>query len=156
MNAGVVVTDVLSYISGEDPWERVMPFDVQVVTQDDRRTFLLSGDLDVSSADQVEAIIRQAFSPGTAAVVLDLREVTYMDSSGLRVIVAAAQLCEQHGSEFALVPGPPEVQRVFELTGISEHLPFTTGGSALQKSPKPARLVRDFARRPGWPGRSSP
>jgi anti-anti-sigma factor len=149
------VTDVLSYISGEDPWERVMPFDVQVVSQDDRRTLLLSGDLDISSADQVEAMIHQALRPGTASVVLDLSEVAYMDSTGLRVIVAIAQLCEQHGSEFALVPGPPEVQRVFELTGISEHLSFTTEGSArLQQSSKPARRARDFARRPGWPGRA--
>jgi anti-anti-sigma factor len=120
------MTDVFSYITVDDPWESVMPFEVQVVSHEDRQTLVLRGDLDISSAGQLEAVIREACSSGTPGLILDLGEVTYMDSSGLRVIIAAGRMCEELGNEFALVPGPPEVQRLFELMGLSENLRFTT------------------------------
>lgn len=120
------MTDVFSYITVDDPWESAMPFEVQVVSHEDRQTLVLRGDLDIASAGQLEAVIREACSSGTPGLVLDLGEVTYMDSSGLRVIIAAGRLCEELGNELELVPGPPEVQRLFELMGLSENLQFTT------------------------------
>lgn len=123
------MTDVFSYISFDDPWESV-PFEVDALADGDRQTFVLRGELDLSSADKVGAMLSQACSAGPSALVIDLSEVTYMDSSGLRLIIATSHQCHENKTEFALVPGPPEVQRLFDLTGATENLPFTGGASA--------------------------
>jgi anti-anti-sigma factor len=119
------VTDVFSYITFDDPWDGVRPFELEVVTEDDRQTFILRGELDITSAGRVGSMVSRTVSAATSALILDLSEVTYMDSTGLRMIIAARQLCKEHGTAFALVPGPPEVQRLFELTGAAKNLSFT-------------------------------
>jgi anti-anti-sigma factor len=121
-----LVADVFSYISGDDPWERVLPLEMEARVDGNEHRLVLSGELDLASADQLETAIREVCSIRAISLVLDLREVTFIDSSGLRAVIVAGQLCEQHGHGFALIPGPPEVQRLFELTGVAENLPFRT------------------------------
>jgi anti-anti-sigma factor len=58
---------------------------------------------------------------GDPVVVVDLRAVTFMDSSALHVLLRAAQ---RLGSRLHLVPGPPHVNRVFELTATWERFEF--------------------------------
>ncbi|MCW3068468.1 MAG: anti-sigma-factor antagonist [Solirubrobacterales bacterium] len=118
------MTDVFSYISGEDPWEKGLPLEIQVLARSNQQTVVLRGELDLASADLLEAKLLEVCTTAKNRLVLDLREVTFIGSSGLRAIIAAGRLCEQNGREFALIPGPQEVQRLFELTGLSENLSF--------------------------------
>ncbi len=46
-----------------------------------------------------------------------------MDTSGLRAVLFAREVCREHGCEFGLVQGPPQIRRLFELTGLLG-LPF--------------------------------
>jgi hypothetical protein len=52
------------------------------------------------------------------------REATFLDSSGLRLIVEVYMASAADGFELAIVPGPPDVQRAFDVTGLSSRLPF--------------------------------
>ena len=61
---------------------------------------------------------------GLGTVVLDLRGLEFIDSSGLRLVVLADMQAREAGRRFALVRGPETVHRVFEITRMSERLDF--------------------------------
>jgi len=111
-------------VTGDAPWQAGQMLDVQEAVSAGRHTLILTGELDIASADQLEAMVRRICGKATSEVVLDLRGLTFIDSSGLLAILAAGEICEEHGHEFVLVPGPRNVQRVFELTRLAETLPF--------------------------------
>jgi anti-anti-sigma factor len=84
-----------------------------------------TGELDLSGAAILEAEIeRLAAEPDLGTVVLDLRGLEFMDSSGLRLIVLADMRAREAGRRFALVRGPETVHRVFEITRMSDRLDF--------------------------------
>jgi anti-anti-sigma factor len=89
-----------------------------------RHTLVLTGELDMAWAPALDATLQRICTPLTEAITLDLSQLTFMDSTGLRAVLLAKELCEQHDCEFMLVPGPPQVQRLFEVTGLLERLPF--------------------------------
>lgn len=87
-----------------------------------------TGELDLSGAAVLEAELeRLAVDPELAAVVLDLRGLEFMDSSGLRLVVLADMRAREAGRRFALVRGGETVHRVFEITRMSERLDFVAG-----------------------------
>jgi anti-sigma B factor antagonist len=84
-----------------------------------------TGELDLSGAAVLEAELdRLAGDPELASVVLDLRGLEFMDSSGLRLIVLADMQAREAGRRFVLVRGPEVVHRVFEITRMSGRLDF--------------------------------
>jgi anti-sigma B factor antagonist len=86
-----------------------------------------TGELDLSGAAVLEAELeRLAEDPAVAAVVLDLRGLEFMDSSGLRLVVVADRRAREAGRRFALVRGVETVHRVFELTRMSDRLDFVS------------------------------
>jgi anti-sigma B factor antagonist len=93
---------------------------------------LLAGELDIASAPILEARIASLCQNGTSSVVLDLRELTFMDSTGLRAVLAADKLCHGYGHGFSLAGASGAVQRLFELTGVTGALRFEgeSSGSA--------------------------
>jgi anti-anti-sigma factor len=89
-----------------------------------RHTLVLAGELDLATAPELDAKTEQACANGAGELVLDLRELAFIDSTGLRAILRAQEHCEAHRCELFLTPGPPAVQRLFELTGLLERLAF--------------------------------
>jgi len=84
-----------------------------------------TGDLDLSGATVLEAELeRLAADPELAAVVLDLRRLDFMDSSGLRLVVLADMKAREAGRGFSLIRGGETVHRVFEITRMSARLDF--------------------------------
>jgi anti-sigma B factor antagonist len=84
-----------------------------------------TGELDISGATVLDAELhRLATDAGLSAVVLDLRGLSFMDSSGLRLVVLADMRARDAGRRFALVRGQETVHRVFEITRMSERLDF--------------------------------
>ena len=83
----------------------------------------LRGELDLASADQADETLQAAEAEGTP-LVLDLSGLTFMDSTGLRLILRAARRARENGRSLKLVSGPPRVQRVFRVTGMESRLPF--------------------------------
>ena len=78
-----------------------------------------SGEIDMATADRVADALRD----GGAAhdvVVLDLRGVTFLDTSGVRLVVAEQRRAQEEGHRFAVVRGPDTVQRIFTISGLSD------------------------------------
>ena len=84
-----------------------------------------TGELDISGATVLEAELdRLAEDPELGSVVLDLRGLEFMDSSGLRLVVLADMRAREAGRRFALIRGGDTVHRVFEITRMSDRLDF--------------------------------
>jgi stage II sporulation protein AA (anti-sigma F factor antagonist) len=107
----------------EDPFGP-RSFKVQDVVSDGRHRLILTGELDLAPAAELEAMLLRLCADGTKEIALDLRKLSFMGSTGLRVVLLAKELCEQHGYEFLVIPGPRNIQRMFELTGLLDVLPF--------------------------------
>jgi anti-sigma B factor antagonist len=84
----------------------------------------LRGELDVSTVPKVEQALLQLEGNGASVVVLDLRGLTFLDSSGLRLILEADGRARREDRRILVVPGPPEVQRVFRVTLTDARIEF--------------------------------
>jgi anti-sigma B factor antagonist len=95
-----------------------------------RETIVLAahGEIDIDTAGQLDEQLRELLERGFERVVLDLRGVTFIDSSGLHAILDASAASDRAGVEFAIVKGPAPVERVFELTQTDSALRFIDGG----------------------------
>ncbi len=78
-----------------------------------------SGELDMSTVPVLEAHFRQAHAAGHRRIVLDLRALDFMDSTGLTLLTRWSLGAERDGYDFALVAGRERIQRLFELTRLS-------------------------------------
>ena len=76
------------------------------------------GDLDIESAPRLAQAVEAAAGASAAEVTIDLRGVPFMDSSGIRALVAAYRRSRRNGFVLSFLPGPPAVQRVIEATGL--------------------------------------
>jgi anti-anti-sigma factor len=85
----------------------------------------VSGELDLSSALVFEEELRRIENQtGPSLLVLDLRSLKFMDSTGLRLILAAHARAIKHGRKVAIVEGGEAVRRIFRLTGVLDRLNF--------------------------------
>ena len=84
----------------------------------------VSGELDLASSAALEEELVRLAESDSEQVILDLRELEFMDSTGLSTLVKAHQRAQEAGQRFGLVRGPQQVQRLLSLTGVAERLPF--------------------------------
>ncbi len=89
----------------------------------------LSGEFDLAALPQAERALEDALDT-CRSIEVDLRGLTYIDSSGIRALTVAWEQSRTMVGEFSIIPGPPAVQRVFEITGLTDILPFATEPSA--------------------------
>lgn len=84
----------------------------------------LSGELDLATADGVEAELERVEASDAASIVLDLSGLTFMDSTGVRLLIQAYARSRADADRLTLLRGPAAVQRVMELSGVDALLPF--------------------------------
>ena len=85
------------------------------------------GELDLATAGLVRAALqKQAGEHGR--VTLDLGGLLFLDTSGLRMVLETADASRREGFEFVVLPGVPEIQRLFDLAGVTGMVPFANGG----------------------------
>ena len=82
----------------------------------------VAGELDLATAPRLEEALRAAEESDAKTVLLDLRELDFMDSTGLRAIISADQRARESGHHFAVVQGDENVKRVFEVTRLHERV----------------------------------
>jgi len=82
----------------------------------------LDGELDLASAPLLESEMERPEVGAAARVVLDLRELQFIDSTGLRTIFTAQARSREREQEFAVTRGPEQVQRLLSITRLAEHL----------------------------------
>lgn len=98
------------------PISRYRPFALAVVPARREVAVVPEGDLDLSTVDRVEREVAGLRAGGFDHIVLDLRHVGFLDSSGLRLLLSLRNTAKRTGHALTLIPGSREVQRVFELT----------------------------------------
>jgi anti-sigma B factor antagonist len=97
-------------------------FRVEVRDEDHAAVVAVSGELDLASSPALEEELDRVVASQTPLVVIDLRGLEFMDSTGLSVLIRAHQRAEESGQRFALVRGSQQVQRLLSLTGVAERL----------------------------------
>jgi anti-sigma B factor antagonist len=106
---------------------------LEVTTQDSgaRVTISLKGELDLSSVGKVQEELRRVEAEEPALLVLDLSNLTFLDSTGLRAVVTADERAREQGRRLVVVRGPDAVQRVFTITRLEERLEMVDDASSL-------------------------
>jgi anti-sigma B factor antagonist len=93
------------------------------VSRDGERVVLrLDGELDLASVPLLESEVENATLDDPTMIVLDLRGLEFIDSTGLRAILSLDQRSTERGQTFALVRGSQQVQRLMNMTRVDEHL----------------------------------
>lgn len=82
----------------------------------------VSGELDLASSPALQEELETGAASRADLVIVDLRQLEFMDSTGLSVLVRAHQRATEHGQRFAVVRGPQQVQRLLSLTGVADRL----------------------------------
>ena len=90
---------------------------------------VLRGELDLSTVAKVEEELRRAEAAEPPVLVLDLAGLTFLDSTGLRLIVTADQRARDQRRRLTVVKGPDTVQRVFSITRLDERLEMVEPGT---------------------------
>lgn len=100
------------------------PFGLHAATSGATYRVTLSGEFDLAAVSLVEDALERAYEGEVEVLDIDLAPLTFLDSSGLRVIVGAADRAAVNGVELRLRRGADVVQRVFSITGLESALPF--------------------------------
>jgi anti-sigma B factor antagonist len=97
---------------------------LQVDTQreGDRVVIRLDGELDIATAPLLRSALEEATSGEAQAVVLDLDELRFMDSTGLRIVLWGRERCAAQGQQFAVTAGSSQVSRLLSVSGVGEQL----------------------------------
>ena len=103
-----------------DPDE--IEFAVEVGEGPDGSLVAPRGELDMATEGELRAALERQAANGP--VTLDLAGLTFIDTSGLRLILEMSEAARREKFELAVLPGSPAVQRLFEIAGVTELIPF--------------------------------
>jgi anti-anti-sigma factor len=97
-------------------------FRVEFAPDRERVVVRVLGEIDLITAGDLERPLLELLASGFEAVVLDLREVSFLDSSGIRVLITAHQCAEERGGHLSSVVGTSPGRGALELSGAVDHL----------------------------------
>ena len=90
----------------------------------DRYVITVSGEVDLATSPALDTAIIAAIESGTSSVAIDLTDVSFMDSSGLGVIVRGLKRCREADKDLDLVITNERVLKVFGITGLDQVIPI--------------------------------
>ena len=99
-------------------------FEIQDSVRGGRHTLVLRGELDMTNADMLEEVLQRLCRDGVTDLVLDLNHLAFMDSTGLRVVLAGYGVCQEHHCKFLIRPGHSTARRLLEVSGTLDILPL--------------------------------
>src|SRR4051812_30130177 len=88
---------------------------------------LVTGELDVATVHPVERAVHDLWDRGHDAVRLDLRELSFMDSAGVHLIIGLQRAAATAGRGFVVLEDDGPVRRVLRLSGLESHVPLVEG-----------------------------
>jgi anti-anti-sigma factor len=114
-------------------WRRAGPKLEILLSQRGTTTSIeLVGECDVAARAGIRDAIPRVLTPDTECVVLDLGRVSFIDASGVGIVVALARRARAQQMRLVICPGPPLVQRVFAMCQLTDALPFLPASPQLQ------------------------
>lgn len=93
------------------------------VTTDGNATVRVRGELDIATADQAYAYLRDVVDSQDGAVTMNLAELTFCDAAGLGVLARAARYARRSGRSLMLSAARPSLLRIMHITGMDEAFP---------------------------------
>jgi anti-anti-sigma factor len=101
-----------------------MQFEIGVEERGDAVHLLIRGELDLATAPEFERRLAEVEATDAPAIVVHLDQVAFLDSTGLRALIAADARSRANGSRLRLTRGSPQVERLLQLVGADTRLPF--------------------------------
>jgi len=105
------------------PDETPEELSVEVLADSDVSVLVVRGELDAYSAPTLDAVVEQVLARGAQRLVLDLGEVAFIDSSGLRSMIRARKQVGDEAGALRIRDPQPSTMRLLEITGLTEHFP---------------------------------
>jgi anti-sigma B factor antagonist len=99
------------------------PFEIDVQERESSALVRLSGEIDLAAVEAIETELLP-LEDRFPTIVLDLRGVTFLDSTGLRAIVSADSRARKNGFELKIIRGPEQIQKILYLSGLDKILPL--------------------------------
>ena len=94
----------------------------QIIKEDGKTIIKTAARIDTMNAEQFEQDIQPALADGGVEIIMDCSDLTYMASSGLRVIQKTMRTVMQHKGEFKMVNVNPEIYKVLAMTGFTKFM----------------------------------
>lgn len=98
------------------------PFRIESEDKNGEYTLRLSGELDLSVVPQLQNALEHVLRRNDVALVLHLGNLTYIDSTGIGIIVSILKTRDQIKAPFYVRDIPSSIRRLFDLTGLSGYL----------------------------------
>jgi anti-anti-sigma factor len=118
----------------------------------DVHTICLTGELDLASAADVQRELERVEATDAAAIVIDLAGLSFMDSTGVRLLINAHVRSRNDSDRLTLLRGPAAVQRILELSGVEALLPFADDHRPGRRRRDPVVRTAKRARDPRYEG----
>jgi anti-anti-sigma factor len=134
--------EVSPYRTGQESWmpeaENPGPdwrVKIEIVSRRLRDGIVLriSGEIDLAAAQTVDEELLRA-ETSHDLVALDLSNTSFVDSTGLQMIITADRRLRARGGRLLIVEGQPQVRRLFELTGVAKHLEVVRDTAELNRA----------------------
>ena len=101
---------------------RMTALELTTSDRDGGARIALNGELDIATAPRLEEEVRRLETEGRKLIVIDLRGLEFMDSSGLRALLAADTRARERGARLVIIRGDDRIQRVLRITRLDERL----------------------------------
>jgi anti-sigma B factor antagonist len=102
-----------------------VPFQIESKREGAAARLALAGELDLATVGRVEQAVDAALGEGVREIVVDMRGLEFVDSSGLRMFIVLDQRASSEGWKLGLARPPERVMSVFRVSGVESMLPFT-------------------------------
>jgi anti-sigma B factor antagonist len=100
------------------------PLEIETQLADARATLRLAGELDIATVPRLQEAVQSVLAAGPERLVVDLRPLSFLDSSGLRQMLMLADRAREEGWELILLRPAEQVLAIFQVTRAEENLPF--------------------------------
>jgi anti-sigma B factor antagonist len=99
---------------------------ISAYEEPDRYVLAMRGELDLAGAPSFEVAAERLCEMGARELLVDISEVGFIDSTGIRAILTVKAACEERSCEFSMTHGRENVNHIFELTRLIDRLTFRT------------------------------
>jgi anti-sigma B factor antagonist len=105
-------------------WSGGNVLEIEVDRSDGAYVITVTGEVDLSTADNLETELTRANASDAAKVIVDLSGVSFIDSRGLRVLLMAEMASRTDSRRLHFLHGSPQVERVLDISGVGRELRF--------------------------------